>query len=138
MLVPALITGLIVTSIAAFAPRAPAAIMPPPPPPPTPPTPPIASPGMPGSGELPAGRTIRIDPDFPGARLRARVGDTIQMHGVSPRSQDNPGGYEFSVEPMVLQAPYTLVGLNEYRLVRPGSFTIRWAPNYEVTVEVES
>lgn len=132
MIIPLLITAGVLGGIYAFAPRVAAPVSGPQP------LPPPVNPGgvMPGSGELPADRAIRIDPDFASAQIRARVGNTIQMHGVSPRSVDNPEGYVFEVEPNVLQAPYTLIGLNEYRLVAPGRFTIRWAPNYVVTVEV--
>lgn len=138
MLWPVLITAGIVGGIAAFAPRVTAPS--PAPSPPSPPSPPPAgSPGMPPPFDErpPAGRTIRVDPDFLGGTLRARVGDTISMHGVSPRSPDDPLGYSLDTDPGQ-PVVYVRDGINDYRLTAPGRFTISWAPNHRIDVEVSA
>ena len=148
MLWPILITGGILGGIAAFAPRVTPSV-----PTPTPPPTPTTGPMPDVSSVPPTGRTIRIDPDFTGT-IRARVGDTISMHGVSRRSTDNLEGYYFT--PRGFVPPGTLFtlpvaqdqnapadgamlreeGPNDFRVVYLGTFTIRWAPNHVVTVEV--
>lgn len=138
MLWPILITGGILGGIYAFAPRVAAAPAPAPPSPPMPPPTTGPMPGAPPFDERPpAGRTIRVDPDFPGGTLRARVGDTISMHGVSPRSADDPLGYSIDTAPGEAVV-YVRDGINDYRLTAPGRFTISWAPNHRIDVEVSA
>lgn len=147
MFLPLLITAGVLGGIAAFAPRVSAPAVPPNgtlPPPRT---------NMPPGTEMPppAGRTIRIDPspEATQIRMRARVGDVIQMHGVSRRSETNDGGYTFTPGRPLSERLFDLPidpqgrdllreeGPNDFRIVSPGIFTIRWAPNYVVSVEVE-
>lgn len=145
MIVPLLLTagvlGLLYTTRKEPAPQAT--------PPATTPTPPVGTPGTnangrprpttPSTPRMPI--SIRLDPDAPSGSLRApdggpiRVGDTIQIHGVSLRSDDNPEGYLFDF-PVGGALAYQLVAPNEYRMIAPGRFTISWSPNTIIVVEV--
>lgn len=131
IVITALIGGLVYSTRKSPAEAAPA------PAPPT--TPPIntQTPGTNGRPRptAPSPRQIRLDPDAPSGPLNVRVGDTIQIHGVSLRTDDNPEGYLFDF-PVGGTLAYQLVAPNEYRMIAPGRFTISWSPNTIIGVEV--